>query len=39
MPRWIKAIAHRLAVTLYGMFELRDIPKIRELPEREDDGS
>ena len=30
MPRWIKAVARWLAITLYGVFELRGIPKIRE---------
>ena len=32
MWRWIKRVAHFLAVRLYGTFELLDIPKIRDLP-------
>jgi hypothetical protein len=39
MLRWVKKIARWLAVTLYGMFELRDIPKIRDLPERRDEAT
>ena len=38
MWRWIKRFAHRLAITLYGTLELRDIPRIRELPEAKDEG-
>jgi hypothetical protein len=32
MLSWIKRFAHLLAVTLYGTFELLDIPRIRDLP-------
>jgi hypothetical protein len=39
MLSWIKRIAHRLAVTLYGTLELLDIPKIRELHEKTDEGN
>jgi hypothetical protein len=39
MWRLIKRFAHRLAVTLYGVLELRDIPKIREISDREDERS